>query len=124
WAEQTSLIVCRGVCVVVVHVFQDGRLRGREFAGIDVEQQLAALDPVNPPETGDEVPAFDTHSVEVEVGKPGIGGTRRMMRGEASATARVIGHLSLPDQGEAGARGRGRGNPGSVPQPPNAPTGG
>ena len=44
-----------------------------------------ALDPVDPAEAGDEMAALDRDPIETEIGKAGIDGARRVVRGEAGA---------------------------------------
>ena len=80
---------------------EDLRLRRSERGGVRGKQQIAAVDPVNPAETGDQVPAFDGDPIETEIGEAGIDGARRVMRGEAGETARVLDGSGLPDHGQA-----------------------
>ena len=70
-------------------------------AGVGRKQQIAAFDPVDPAEAGDEMAAFDRDPIEMEIGKAGIDGARRVVRGEAREAARVVDRLGLPDHGQA-----------------------
>jgi len=71
-AEQTARVIGDRVRMMLVHVPDELWLRRSERGGVRGKQQIAAFDPVNPAETGDQVPAFDRDPIEVEIGKAGI----------------------------------------------------
>ena len=75
-------------------------VRGEEISRI-LQQQIAGFDPVDRAETGDEVSAFDGDPIEPEIDKTGIHGARRVVRGQAGETSRVLDGSGLPDHGQA-----------------------
>ena len=63
-------------------------------SGIAGEAQLFGHDPGDAPEPGDEVPALNDNSVQVEIAEPGIGRARRVARREASGCGGLRGERS------------------------------
>ena len=94
--EQTPYAIGDRVGMMLVHMLEDLRLRLSESGGIRSKQQIAAVDPVNPAETGDQVPAFDRDPIETEIGETGIDGARRVVRGEAGETSQVLDDSACP----------------------------
>src|SRR6266851_399077 len=63
-AKQAFGVILDRLRVIRVHMSQDPRLCRSKPACVSREQQIAALDPVDPAKTGDEVPAFDRDPIE------------------------------------------------------------
>jgi hypothetical protein len=82
------------------------RLGRGESGGRSVEAQFERLDPCDPAEARDEMPAFDRDPIEVEIAKAGIGGVRRMSRRETGRCSRIVASLGPAELGQPGTRER------------------